>query len=477
MSKSQTILLITRDLLVRADFRLRGKQPMVAGFWQQARPAVEDFPALVEAALRLGPKRVGRVCVLSSETWSQTLDLPSETVSGLAGGELDRALAFEAEPLSGIGAFDSRISHVELPAASGGRRFWLCQVLNSHLEQIEYLVERARGRLVGLGHPGGLPRPIDDATDVDGGWRRIEFWPDAVHWLQVEPNRPLAVRVLNADPRSDRWRTEWASLLETSSGEPHTETLRGTGVAPDAAVAGDRVVDLNDALQLEAWLAAWAGQLAKEQVGLPLVAPPRRPLSAGKLWAVAAAVTLFTVAVCVGHYKYLQHREGVLEAEIAALEEPKQELEDAKETADGLDKQVTELRQQTAEQRDNLEYFQRVMIAQRRRFAWLLAVLARQADDGVLIQQVEGDGVEVTVHGICLAPELANRLATRLSQELASLGWQVEPPEKEAQVLLTDGGPWKFELRLTEVPDWEPSELEKDENGDVVRTAHRTPAT
>jgi Tfp pilus assembly protein PilN len=477
MTKNLTILLITRDLLVRADFRLRGKKPTVAGFWQQPRPAVEDFPALVEAAMRLGPKRAGRVWVLSSEIWSQTLELPSETVSGLAGDELDRALAFEAEPLSGIGAFDSRVSHVELPAASGGRRFWLCQVLNSHLEQIEYLVEQAGGRLAGLGHPGGLPRPIDDATDVDGCWRRIEFWPDAVLWLRAEPNRPLAVQVLNADPRSDRWRAEWASRLETPTGQEHTETLRGTGVAPDAAVAGDRVVDLNDTLQLEAWLAAWAGQLAKEQVGLPLVAPPRRPLSAGKLWAVAAAVALFGVAVCVGHYKYLQHREGVLAAEIASLKEPKQELEDATKKADGLDKQLTEIRQQTAEQRENLEYFQQVMLAQRRRFARLLAVLARQSNDGLLIQAVEGDGTEVTVHGICLAPELANRLATRLNQELASLGWQVDPPEKEAQVLLTGGGPWKFELRLTEVPDWNPSDLEKDKNGDVVRTADRIPAT
>jgi hypothetical protein len=472
MPKTQTVLLITRDLLVRADFRLRARQPRMTGFWQQRRPAVEDFPALVEAALRLGPKRVARVWVLSSEIWTQILELPSETVSGMASEEMDRALAFEAEPLSGIGAFDSRVSHVELSAAGGGRRFWLCQVLNGHLEQVQYLIEQSGGRLAGMGHPGGLPRPIDGPAAAEN-WRRIEFWPDAVLWLQAESSRPLDVQVLNADPRSDRWRTEWNSRLDARAERAHAETLRGTAWAPGAAADGDRIVDLHDALQLEAWLAAWAAHLSQERVEIPLVVPRRRPLGAGKLRAAAAVVTLLAAAICVGHYAYMQHRLNRLEEETTALEEPAQQLATAKKEADALQQQVSELEGEIARRRENLDYFQHVMGSQRQRFSRLLSVLAGHGEDGVLIQGVEGDGQEVIVRGICLRPELADRLAMAVDQGVASLGWQVDPPEKEAQTLRSDGGPWKFHLRLTEIPDWEPEATPAGEDLNLVKTAER----
>jgi hypothetical protein len=232
-------------------------------------------------------------------------------------------------------------------------------------------------------------------------------------------------------------------------------------------------VELGDAVQLGAWLAAWSGQLSRERVGLPLVAPSRRPLSAGKRRTAAVLVALLAAGICVGHYSYVQQRLDRLDADTKALEEPVRQLESAKKEADALENQLSELQGGVAKRREDLDFFQQVMASQRQRFFRLLSVLAAHGEDGLLIQGVQADGQEVIVRGICLRPELADRLAMAVDERVVSLGWRVDPPEKEAQVLRRDASPWKFELRLTEIPNWKPEARPASEKLNVVRTAER----
>ena len=80
-----TLLLITHDRLVRADLR-PGRAAAVADLHEERRPAADDLPSLVEAALRLSRTRPGNVWILSSELWTQVLSLPSDVALRLEGG-------------------------------------------------------------------------------------------------------------------------------------------------------------------------------------------------------------------------------------------------------------------------------------------------------------------------------------------------------------------------------------------------------
>jgi len=456
----QTILVITRDLVARAEFST-GSRGKAVGLWQQARPAVEDFPSLVEAALRLGPKRAGRVWVLSSEIWTQTISLPMETVAGLAGDELDRSLAFEAEPLSGIGAFDSRVAHVELPGEADQRRFWLTQILASHLDQIEYVVEQAGGRLAGVGHPGGLPRPVTQAATRAGTWRRVELWPEAVICLHAATDHPLVVHVLNTDPKGDRWRADVDGRLSEVPAGATEETLCGTAAVATSELDADQMVNLDDQLLLEEWLRAWAEQLSEKASGAPLVRPPKRPLSAGRRRGMAILLSLLALLICVGHYLAVQSEKQTTVAKTAELLDPKKQLDALNKQFEERTKKKQSLQAQVDTRRNDLRRCEGVLYAQRQRFARLLGVLAEQGGDGLLVQKIDGSGDEIAVHGVCLRPELANGLAVALDKAVGSLGWEVEPPDKEAQSLRVDGSPWTFEIRLREKPQWQPPQSDQ----------------
>ena len=452
---SLTILLITRDLLVRADFKT-GAEVRPVGVWQEPRPAVEDLPSLVEAALRLGPKRAGRVWVLSTEVWTQTMDLPAETVAGLGDEELNRSLGFEAEPLSGIGAFDARTTHVELPGEAGARRFWIAQVLTAHLEQIEYLAEQAGGRLAGVAHPGGLPEPISQAGARTGAWHRVELWPDAIVCLSGQTGHPVAVRVINSDPKAGRWRTELEGHRPRQPSGAVREILCGTGSVAASELDANHVTTVDDQVGVEQWLRAWAERLSGRVPGVPLIRAPKRPLSAARRRGLAVVLGLVALAICIGQSMFIQSQRKDLQARIEALAEPKKQFDALVKQAGELEEQRTGLDQEVLTLRGDLERCDQVLRAQQRRFARLLAALAEQGDDGILVQRIDCSGDEVAIRGICLRPELANRLASGIDESVAPLGWQAEPSTKEAQLLLGDGGPWKFEIQLRETPNWRP---------------------
>jgi hypothetical protein len=147
---TNTILLITRDRLTRADFR-SGREPRRLELTQDFAPPVDDFPSLVEAALRLSKRRPGRVWVLSTEVWTQTLALTSESVAGLGQTELAKALAFEAEPFSGVSGLESVCQCVELTGRRNERMFWLVLLPSGQLEQVDYVVQAAGGVWQALG--------------------------------------------------------------------------------------------------------------------------------------------------------------------------------------------------------------------------------------------------------------------------------------------------------------------------------------
>ena len=194
-----TILLITHDRLIRADLR-PGRAAGMADLHEERRPAADDLPSLVEAALRLGRTRPGNVWILSSELWTQVLSLPSEALSGLKAEDLSRALGFEAEPFSGINALEAAAAQVPLPGEGSQRAFWLTEISAVQLQQIDEIVKQSGGRLLGMSHPGGLPRPLCLPPEGQETWQRVELWPGAVICIEGGAGRHATWRSAIATP-------------------------------------------------------------------------------------------------------------------------------------------------------------------------------------------------------------------------------------------------------------------------------------
>ena len=258
----KTILLVTRDRLVRADLRA-GRTIDVAEIHEEHRLAADDLPSQVEAALRLGKRRPGRVWILAGDLWTQTLALAPEALSGLARDDVTRALGFEAEPFSGLGAMEAAMAAVPLPGDGRQKRFWLTELPAAQLEQIEFLVRQSGGRLMGISHPGGLPSPL--VAREETVWRRIELWPGAIIAVQNSSAGAADVTVVNTEPKPGRWLNDVAPL--ESGAAVATHWLHATnGVAVEEIPYAGRFT-LEDRSTQEQFFIAWAQQIAAIREG------------------------------------------------------------------------------------------------------------------------------------------------------------------------------------------------------------------
>ncbi len=441
-----TILLITADRLVRAD--VRGSDCRVA---EQVRPAVDDLPSLVELALRLGGGRARRVLLLTTEAWTQTLPMPAGAAAGMTDDEVAQALAFEAEPFSGISAFDSLAACLPLPRGVDEPQFWFTQVPASTREQLEYVVGEAGGKLVGIAHPAGLPRSLRSAPE--DRWQRIELWPDAVVCLHRDAGGPMHVHVVNTSPHTDTWQQDARLWFGQFEAPEVCEILLASGRAapPDEALDEAEPIDLADEASLAEWLRGWAEQVQRRRHEAPLLRPAPRPMPNSTRLAIAGLVGAAMLALCLMHYGWTGAAARAAQERVAELKQPADELRKAQSEADALEKQLTALMTQTDRMQASVDACLRAMEWNRRRMAGLMAALAESEPGAVVVQAIEARREGIRVRGISRGPEQPNRLAAHLARKLRPLGLQVHPPTKEAGFLLPDGSPYLFELLIQDV--------------------------
>lgn len=460
-----TILCITPQRLVRADF-VRGT---LAGLWHQPRPVEGDLVLMTEAALRLGPAPARQAFVLASELWTQTATLGAATIRGLSADELTQALAFEAEALSNVSAFESHVAHVTLSATSDGREFWLTQVANGVVRDVDEVLRNAGARLAGLCHPAGLPRAIEGETVP---WLRLEFWNDSVVGVSQDDSGTTRLRILNVDPRQGsweptvaRWRAETGSVREAS--------LVAGGVVMPTELIGSQPRWLDEEATLGAWLTAWAAHLTGSAADVPLVRPPKRPMSQQVRTAVMAGLAAAVALACLGHFAFVKSRTVALEKRLDSLQGPAKRLSD-------LERQYEQAQQNLRQTRDEVRSLEaahahcgRVLEVQRTRLTALLNALARHCPDNVVIDRLGGQAGDVRVHGLSLDPQLALQLAQGLENEITALGWQVETPRQQLREM-PGGRLWDFEVTLKETSgDWTP-EIER--TAPIASTSRRAAA-
>ena len=445
-SRSTTLVVLTRDRLIRADFD-GAKSTTPRTLAVRERPHIDDMATLVEMALASERRKPGRVFVLSADVWTHTLSLAAATVHGMSPAELLQALAFEAEPLSGMSAFDAATAAVPLVETAGQRTYWMTSIVGAVREQIQDAVRTAGGTFGGVLHPGGVPHVLEENPPaVLTG--RVEFWPGATVRVVAREGLVSRCRVDDSGAASawiagvDGWRTE--------SGAAQVTALVSEGIVPVDA-APDEYQSLSDETLLRRWLGAWNIALAEKSPVVPVVAPLVRPLTKQQRMAIAAVLGVAALGACWGHTKWISSENSRIAAERARVEAPGQELA-------GISQQITKLEtdqkkalEEQAKLQAEVRHAEEVFDAHRRRLAELMRRLSEDSTHDWVLQKIDGTGAELKLTGTTMHPEHISLLAEGMSTDLARHGWTVEPPMQQARNLSDDGGPWTFELRLRDL--------------------------
>lgn len=435
-----TLLWISGTRLVRADFKGM-PEPVLEGLWESVAPVGVGVPEWVEAAWMLGPAGPRRVQVLTDAVATLGLAIPAGKVAGLEGTGLGRALAFEAEAVTGLGPFDVAQGWVGGGAQEGVGWYWVSQVLRTEVEKMSALLAAKGAVLEGVLHPGGLPRRIGAGT---GGWQRIELWDERVVCVDGVAPQAARVRVIDTPPSRSGWQGEVSDWFQPFMGE------RGI-LSPTSALArqGPGLAKvLEDEETLRAWLQGWATELASDAGRVPVIrwVPSAVAEAGGRRWA-AGALAAGVAMVCGGHVVWARSRESGLRRDLDVASRPAVELAGHRRRTTELQAQVAESRKERQGLEELRGYWKDTLDREHRRHATLLRVLAVSMPDGVMLGGLaEGPG-EMRVSGISLVPGAAG-LGPRVGAAMESFGWRAEPPTRRSLGLLPGGGPWQVEWTL-----------------------------
>lgn len=440
LSSTTTLLVVTRDRVIRAAFG-SPRDAAPTSLAVRDRPETDDPIAAVVAALGSDKRSPGRVFVLSSDIWTRTLDMPAGNVANLGEEELRYALAFEAEPLSGLAASEAATAAIPLATTRGMQTVWMTQTATHTLSEIDEVIRGARGKLAGVLHPAGVPFALDGTGS--GEVSRVEFWPDATVRLACSAGKPTTARV---DDLKGLGRPaiidEWSRQTE----QPAVEVL-----VPEFRPAADAAwQSWDDEAALGRWLAAWNRALSERKPTIPLLRPAKRPLTAQQRSAGSLVLAVLALAACFGHYKWVESERARVAKEQAAIEAPGQQFA-------AIQQQLTKAREEVKKQGDELtkrtqevEMAETTLDVHRRRLGQLLARLGDGKSHEWVLQKIDGSPREVKLVGLTMHPELISEMAAKLAAELSDMGWSVEPPEQTAKNVFDNGGPWQFTLRLND---------------------------
>jgi hypothetical protein len=192
---------------VRADFVGSRMQDIST----QPRPEVDELSLLVEVAIAQGPPLGKQVHLFSQELFSHQVKLDAKSF-GLEGADLAGAIAFEAEPFSGLGHFESKTAFTQTATRAGEREFWVTQVRVADLERIRDVVAELGGKLISVlpavDVPAAgeepvipLPRSVEDTAGMEAwlaGWVERLGRPALEVPRLTPPSRPLSAGQRNA---------------------------------------------------------------------------------------------------------------------------------------------------------------------------------------------------------------------------------------------------------------------------------------
>ncbi len=428
---SLTILLLTAHRLVRADFGPTGST--AGGFWMAGRSSGSTVPDAVREALALGGRPGRSVWVLCEEAWTQSVDLASGQVRGLAADQIGRALSFEVEPFSGVPVGESALGFRESDDRQNEKSYWIVEIAFSTRDAVQRAVAAAGGRLAGVSHPGGVPQSLN--TGTTGSWRRLEVWNGSVFWSERDGRQDVRTRVLNSPPATQQGPAGSAYELLCAD---HTTSIAGL----NQQLPWERF-SLEDEAPLRAWLGAWAATVRGGHPPIPFIAPAAPKATPRKY--ILTGVLLEAAVLALGFFLWWsgQRERADLRQRQAEMTRVNQRVQEVGKENMALRKDIEELEIQT-DKREELNGRRGALPA------LLRALAANRPDDVVLSSIHPGTASGLIVTGLALEAISVDEMSMILTETLRPAGWFAQPLQKVAKGTLPNAGPWEFSIGITQ---------------------------
>lgn len=443
-----TILYIGAARSVRADFAAGAGGELLSS---DERPAGSGDPAAAATELlKSGARPAPKTFVFLENAWSQTVDLPAAASAGLNSLQLERALAFELEPVSGNRPAESAVAAVPIgtltigTAGAGHTRYLVTQISVATRDAIAQALAAAGTRLAGIAHPGGIGG--NDAL-------RMEVFEQVTFCINLQKRE--STRAIAARPGSRLWEQEIRTwLAENAAGAPVLWRGRARAIS-QLPEAGEMIHD-EGPLALDADLYQWMRECAIPAIldspaRVPMIAPPARERARLNPAIAGGVLCTLLAAACVFDYLQLSARVAGSEKEMQQIADAALKSQKTRTAMEALAKQAAELNKKNQTRDSRLRYAEAEWKAQRERLPALVRATSTECPEGVLATSISSDaGGILQIKGAAVESAAVDSFVADLAAQLGRKHFAVQPAQLR-ESWNEDAGRF-FEFTITVAP-------------------------
>lgn len=439
------ILLYSRGV-IRSDFRRGHREPVFK--FQESVDVESTMKESVAQVVDGQPTIAPRVVVLATDVWSQIISLPRLSVSGIEPTELAEVLKFEAETLSGIEIDEISLASSALGKQDELQRFWVSAIRQSDLDAIHRVLESAGGREVAVAHPAGLS---GDPKSSSGN--SIEVWNELAYFLEDHASRLTHVK----QAATDQFTPDHQLLLGI---EAVTQDI-------DPSLESRHLAD-------EDCFDQWAGQVARnylqrtQELSAPLIRLVKVSSGVSVRHLFSGVIAIAVIGFCFWHWNFMRAHNETIVQKIVEIQQPAAEKKKYDSQLISILETRAELETEDAALGDDLKRVQFFLDNQSNRIPKLLNLLVELSAPELVVDKIAGSDQGLLISGISLNGEAAQALAKRLRSKAVPLGWAVNPARQVGQQKLTTGGPWNYDIQLTDTGPFESAVQPRKKSGPAL---------
>jgi hypothetical protein len=161
------------------------------------------------------------------------------------------------------------------------------------------------------------------------------------------------------------------------------------------------------------------------------------------------------------------HNESIIK-QIEEIKKPAEEKKQFDSQLISILETRAEVETEDATLGDDLQRVRFFLENQSNRIPRLLDLLVELRAPEMVIEKITGSEEGISISGISLNGEAAQALAKRLREKAVPLGWVVNPARQEGQQKLTTGGPWNYEILLTDTGPFESMVQSRKKSGPAL---------